>query len=308
MYHYIRYANQEFPSFKFLHFNDFSKQLDYLQKHFKIMHPNLLKDAVERGEDTNDIVLTFDDGLKDHYAYVLPELLSRGVSGIFYVPTSIYSRFKILDVHRLHLLLGKYNGKIIYTHLMDLINEEMLSHAHVREFKTLTYSSQQNDQFVQLVKRIINYFISYEYKEDTMDKLMHHFFPEEQQLLNECYIAPSEIKEMHDSGMVIGSHTVNHPVMSKLNEVQQDFEILSSFNYLETITGGLPYKTFCYPYGGYYSFTNCTEQLLKNHACVFSFNVEPRDITANDLLNRPHALPRYDCNLFPHGTAWQNTA
>ena len=34
---------------------------------------------------------------------------------------------------------------------------------------------------------------------------------------------------------------------------------------------------------------------------AFSFNVEPRDISLDDLKNRKQALPRYDCNQFLYG-------
>ena len=33
------------------------------------------------------------------------------------------------------------------------------------------------------------------------------------------------------------------------------------------------------------------------------FSLEPRDISAHDLRERPLALPRYDCIEFPHGTS-----
>jgi len=41
--------------------------------------------------------------------------------------------------------------------------------------------------------------------------------------------------------------------------------------------------------------------VLEENGCLFSFNVEPRDMTTQDILSRPQALPRYDCNMFPHG-------
>jgi hypothetical protein len=42
---------------------------------------------------------------------------------------------------------------------------------------------------------------------------------------------------------------------------------------------------------------------MSEHSNLFAFNVEPRDISAGDLSRRPQALPRYDCNQFPHGDA-----
>ena len=92
-------------------------------------------------------------------------------------------------------------------------------------------------------------------------------------------------------------------VFSRIDGATQAREINESFAFLEQATGGLELRTFCYPYGGFHSFTSETERLLDAAGCRFSFNVEPRDIAAADLSGRPQALPRYDCNMFPHGAA-----
>ena len=48
-------------------------------------------------------------------------------------------------------------------------------------------------------------------------------------------------------------------------------------------------------------FNKKTEQILEDYGCAFSFNVEQRDISLDDLKNRKQALPRYDCNQFLYG-------
>lgn len=305
MYHYVRIEDERYPSFKFLHFEDFKKQLDYFSEKFGILHPDVLKESVLTGKKKDGVILTFDDGVKDHYDFVMPELLKRGLSGIFYICTGVYENKKILGVHRLHLLLGQFGSEIIYHRLTGLVTNEMLSHAHVKEFQTIPYSLQNNDEYTNMVKRMMNYFISYEYRERILDQLMDEFFGGDEALIDSFYLAKSEIKAMRDAGMVIGSHTKTHPVLSKLAKAEQADEIHNSFNFLENVCIKLPYKTFCYPYGGFHSFTDETEDILKDFECVFSFNVETRDISENDLKHRPQALPRYDCNYFPFGKLWE---
>ncbi|MCW3078881.1 polysaccharide deacetylase family protein [Segetibacter sp.] len=306
MYHYVRKENDEFPSFKFLHIDAFKKQLDYLAENFGILHPDVLKESVITGKPADGVILTFDDGIKDHYDFVLPELLNRGLSAIFYISTGVYESNRILGVHRLHLLLGKFPSGLIYHKLLGLVKNEMLSHSHVKEFQTIPYSLQNNDEYTNQVKRMMNYLISYQYREQVLDELMDEFFGGDKKIFESFYLSIGEIKKMHDLGMVMGSHTKSHPVLSKLSFQEQQTEIHSSFDYLENICIKLPYKTFCYPYGGFHSFTNETESILKNAGCLFSFNVEERDISEMDLKNRPQALPRYDCNCFPHGKLWEN--
>jgi len=304
MYHYIRPNDPELPYFRHLHIDDFKRQLDYFAENFRfISKDEFLELLYNPTELPNDgIILTFDDAFKDHYRYVLPELRKRNIWGIFYIPTAPYQTGKLLDVHRIHMLIGKWGGKKIFDFLTNIISESMLSHAHVVEFRTQTYKGQTNDEYTNHVKRILNYYISYEYRKKVIDILMKQFFPEEDELVQQFYLTKEQIWRMSKCGMIIGSHTVNHPCMSKLGIQEQESEIVNSFNLLESIVGNLEVKTFCYPYGGFHSFTKDTEFLLAKHGCEFAFNVEPRDIDHKDFLQKKLALPRYDCNMFPYGS------
>ena len=302
MYHYMGSHNATLPYFRYMHINDFEKQLDYFGENYRFISKNEFKESIFLAKPIDDgIILTFDDGFKDHYQNVLTELKKRNIWGIFYIPTAPYQTGKLLDVHRLHLLIGKWGGKKIFRSLTNIISESMLSHTHVHGFRTQTYRTQTNDEYTKHVKRTLNYYISYEYRERVIDALMAQFFPDETKLVQQFYLSREEIKEMSETGMIIGSHTVNHLCMSKLEVEKQESEIVDSFNYLRSIIGNFEFKTFCYPYGGFHSFTKDTELLLEKVDCDFSFNVEPRNINNKDLSERKQALPRFDCNMFPYG-------
>ena len=92
MYHYIQEFNKDLPFFSFLHINDFKKQLDYFQSKYYFPSYNEFKKYLNNEIDLseNSIVLTFDDGLKCHYEYVLPELKKRNLWGIFYITAAPY--------------------------------------------------------------------------------------------------------------------------------------------------------------------------------------------------------------------------
>ena len=80
-YHYIQEYSKQLPFFNFLHINDFKKQLDYFQNNYifpsYIEFKKYLNGDIDLPE--NSIILTFDDGLKCHYEYVLPELKKRNL-------------------------------------------------------------------------------------------------------------------------------------------------------------------------------------------------------------------------------------
>ena len=243
--------------------------------------------------------MTFDDGVMDHFQYVYPTLKRRNLWGIFYVPTTIFSG-QILDVHRIHLLLGGFDAEALTNRLNQLVTPEMLTDLGRKEFTGDTYKRQSNNEATLAFKRTLNYTIGYEYRSHILDSLMSDFFGADERFAD-FYASPEMLREMELNEMIIGSHSRNHFVMSKLTETEQIDEIKGSFSALEQIVSLPKVKTFCYPYGGFHSFSETTEKILTAENCLFSFNVEPRDISRDDILGRPQALPRYDCNAFPFG-------
>jgi len=301
MYHYVQKDDPLLPNFNHLDVEDFKLQLDYFSSNFGFVSKDCFLESLTTGEPVNGVILTFDDGLKCHFRDVFPILKERGLWGLFYIPTGVFHSQKVLDVHRIHVLLGGGDSSVILNELMGLIKPHQLIDQEREDFTTKTYTFQKNDDATALIKRILNYYISYEYREHVLDQLCSKFVDPELLKVETFYATKEEILAMEEEGMIIGSHTVNHPVLSKLTPLQQFEEIQPSFDTLSSFGLDLTIKTFCYPYGGFHSFTDDTEQLLKDQDCLFSFNVESRDIERMDLVFRPQALPRYDCNEFPFG-------
>ncbi len=303
MYHYVRPGSPELPYLRYLHGDDFRRQLDHFQAGDRIIGRTEFLEILASGVPSADgVVLTFDDGFRDHYDHVRPELVRRGLWGIFYVPTGMYATGRLIDVHRVHYLLGRYGGPEMMAALERIVTPEMLNAADEGRFGHKAYARQDNEAAFTRFKQIINYTLRPEYKAEVLGRLMDEHF-DEAALVRDFYCTPAMLAEMQDQGMIIGSHSVTHPVLSRLSVADQRREIFESFAFLDEATGGLPLRTFCHPYGGGHSFTPETEELLDEAGCAFSFNVEPRDITAADLEGHPQALPRYDCNMFPHGQA-----
>jgi len=305
MYHYVRPKDKNFPNLNRLDINSFIKQLEYFDDKYGFITKEEFIRSIKEGSKSDGVVLTFDDGLLCHYKYAYKELKKRNLWGIFYIPTAPFINKKILDVHRIHILLAKVSPKAIYSHLIKNENNDFLDDNKVEDFKKLTYLTQINDQYTLHVKRTLNYFILYEHRSAVIDMLFKKFI-NSNYTIDDYYLNMQSLKEMSSEGMIIGSHSENHMVMSKLSEESQRNEILNSFNFLENQLGQLSIKSFCYPYGGFHSFNKKTEFILKEYGCDFSFNVEQRDIALDDIIKREQALPRYDCNQFPFGKSTTN--
>ena len=85
---------------------------------------------------------------------------------------------------------------------------------------------------------------------------------------------------MIKENMIIGSHSVNHKIMSELSSNEIKEEINKSFDFVNMF---IKEKTFSYPYGGYHSFNKNVEKYLSKSNVSFSMNVENKDISQNDL-------------------------
>jgi len=299
MFHYVRPDNPDLPYFKHFHIDNFKQMLDYIEHNFNFIPLHTFIDCITCNKNTNGYILTFDDGFKDHYRYVFPELRRRKLWGLFYPSVGPFLNNKLLDVHRVHMLLGRYPAAKIYHEIKSILTENMLCQEHVKEFKSKTYKKQVNDTNTEEVKKLLNYFIDYKYRSTIVDMLAKKFFTDEKSLTKEFYMKPEEIKEMADNGMIIGSHTVFHPVLSRLSIEQQEIEISTSLDMIENIIDNpLAIRSFCYPYGESFSFTQETKQILDKYNCLFAFTAEPKDILLQDILHNRLTLPRYDCIHF----------
>ena len=121
MYHYVRDNEKEgTPNLKSLDFKKFQQQLDWLCKNFEPLSFQVYNDCIKNSKafPNKTFMLTFDDGLKDHYSHVFTELRQRKLWGFFFVNSKVYLEKEPLEVHMTHFILDKigsenFNKKII---------------------------------------------------------------------------------------------------------------------------------------------------------------------------------------------------
>ena len=111
MYHYVRPAEDGLPYFPYLSLADFERQLDDFASDYGFVDRDAFIRWAEGGPAPAGVLLTFDDGLRDHVDYVLPALQARGLFGLFYVSSGPAVTGRILDVHKVHLALGRLGSE-----------------------------------------------------------------------------------------------------------------------------------------------------------------------------------------------------
>ena len=116
MYHYVRpLKGSKFLKLKALELSVFERQLDYLSDHYNFVTPTQVIDSIDgiNSLPKNAVLLTFDDGYKDHFNYVYPALKSRGIAGVFFPPTGAVYENRLLDVNRLHFVLASSDAEVL---------------------------------------------------------------------------------------------------------------------------------------------------------------------------------------------------
>ena len=297
MYHYVRPNDNNHP-----YFNNLDLQpphlglrfcLDFFQKKYGFLSKDQYIESVKSLKNNKGVVLTFDDGFKDHYKYVLPELKKRNLWGIFYIPTGVYNKREVLGVHRVHFLKGKFGATTILKHLKYMVDDYMLDDSKIEDFDKEIYQSHNYEKSEKQLRRLLNYYIKYDYRDIVLNNLMSTFFDEDA-LFDDLYLSKKEIISLKNNGNIIGSHTVNHKVLSRLTFFEQFKEIKTSFDFLDGMLNQ-EYRSFCYPYGYKSSYNEDTIKILKklkvDDACIFDNKLQ------NDNYNNLE-LSRIDCNNF----------
>ena len=291
MYHYIRNKNKLFPYFNVL------KKKDYINQIKKFSKKGLINSYEELFINSSKFLPTFDDGFKD-CIFAAEVLKKYNATGIFFISSSPLKNKVMLDVHKIHLILGKIKGFEALGEMKKYLKKNKIynfyNNKKKMEYKS-AYSMQDDENDKKKFKKIMNYYGNFKLKHKILDYLLKKF--EINVKFKDYYLNKKEIKYLKSLGMIIGSHSESHTLLSRLSYKEQFKELNNSKIFLEKIINK-NIDIFCYPYGGRISYNNNTLKILKKLKYKLAYSVEYRDISLKDIQKKPYELPRYDCNLF----------
>jgi peptidoglycan/xylan/chitin deacetylase (PgdA/CDA1 family) len=299
-YHYVReIRDSKYPEIKGLELEGFKRQLDYLMAEFT---PVSAEDAIlccagQFRLPSKACLLTFDDGFIDHSRYVLPALVERGIKGAFFAPVRTVIERKVLDVHKVHFILACHSDheKLAQT-LESMCMERGIAKTTVEELrKTYGNAWRYDNKEVILIKRILQRDLPEEHRQSISEELFRkHVSIDETDFANELYMSTTELKQLVDMGMYVGSHGTKHLWLEQESYQSQEEEIKNSLEMLKSIDVSVEEWIMCYPYG---SFNDDTLDILVKNGCKMGLTTEIG--TANPGSGHDLTLPRLDTNEFP---------
>lgn len=302
-YHYVRDLNdEEFPDVKGLSIGAFRGQVEYLRQHYNLIAPHQVVELLSgNGADLppRAALLTFDDGLSDHYRNVFPVLREYGVAGAFFPPVRSVMERQLLDVHKAHFVLARTREKAqIMEALCDIVNELRLDYkldnvdTYIARWSAVGRYGDAPP--VIFVKRMLQKGLPEGVRPLVANKLFAHFVCRDQGVFaEELYLSLQQLQEMADAGMYIGGHGYSHRWLETLEQAEQLFEIQKMQQFMGAFHADAPWL-MTYPHG---SCNEALKSLLAEHGCVGAFTVEIGIADVNKC--NAFMLPRLDTNHLP---------
>jgi len=301
-YHYVRpLKNSPYSEIKGLELDFFKEQLAYIKKHYTVVR---MEDVLAAIKGTgmlpkNALLLTFDDGYRDHYDYVFPLLLKYGWQGSFFpVPTAILGE-EVLNVNRIHFLLAVVEKKdILVKEILDYVKEMRKEH-DLEEgqsyYARLANPCRWDSAEVIFIKRMLQRELPKTLRIELTKQLFTKFVTKNEKTFNQMlYLSVEQLKEMHTAGMFIGSHGYSHQWLNSLTSQEQEDEITKSLTFLKSLGCSQEDWVICYPFGAY---NDDTLRIVKQMGCALGLSTKLgiADLDSCD----SHILPRIDTNDLP---------
>ena len=275
MYHYVRDSGDEAEAgsgISGLPVAGFTEQLDEMAQHNAMLSWPDVRAALLEGRrlPADGTLLTFDDGVRDHYLNVYPLLKARGLSGLCFGLARTPEAGLALG-HKLHYLLPVLGQAGLRAEVYQRLNSpQQAQFRHAEEHYRAQYKPATTQGETEVLKAVLQRELSVP-AESVLSDLIARHVGDETALATALYLQPDQIHEMAAGGMHFGGHSVSHPWFDLLGPEQLGHEIAASASWLADIEPG-PWA-FAYPYGG---LNPEAPRLLAAHGFAAAFTTKAR--------------------------------
>jgi peptidoglycan/xylan/chitin deacetylase (PgdA/CDA1 family) len=267
---YHRFAPPGKNNSGFLSADEFAWQLDQIKGRFRVI---TLDECLSHFRNNGvwprrSVIITIDDGYRDFYEFAFPELVKRGLTATFFVTVNFVERKVWLWPDRLEFAIRMTKEEKIRLMINDRIKEfplynDIEKHAAWQEISThcLILADDDKKQFI-----------------DALLAVLRVGLPDKPTPEYEA-VTWSDLQNIMAYGIEIGSHTINHPILSRLTQKRLAEEIGGSKAMLEDRLG-TNVTTFCYPNSDPADINESAVEEVKRHGyrgAVFGINLKAWD-------------------------------
>jgi peptidoglycan/xylan/chitin deacetylase (PgdA/CDA1 family) len=288
MFHDIRnLKNTNYPKRyilkSFLNEEQFKYQVNIIKNKYKIISSIDVKNIDIKNDNNDYAVLTFDDGLSDHFN-VYKYLRELKIPGTFFIPKKPITENTVINTHKIQFILASVDEKIIKDEILGLFdNKEKI-------WKDYSTTKWKNNWWSEEMIFITNFLRKYKDDDVNHIQLTNYLFDKfvtknEIDFSKDLYLNEKNIEEMANSGMIIGGHGDVSENLLLIDDYKKDIN--------ESKKSVSKYSNefiFSYPNGGY---NDNIKTHMGNINCSISYSINPYTITDLDDIDYLE-FPRYD--------------
>lgn len=279
----------------FLRIKTFIERINYIQKNYEVIClKKLVSNELTLLSNKEYAVLTFDDGMKDHYDNVFPILKSRNLPATFFIPVNCVTKQELIHCHKIQYLIASFEDlKVLVEEFFDTLNFFRNSYSLKskeelwNEFSVSTFNKRANWWSLEeiFITRILREGLTYELRNTIIDIMFEQFV----KLKENIYMNMDNVREIYNTpGFTIGGHGLTSYNLKDINIEQCNIEVSESKKFLEEL--GENCFLFSYPNGG---VTSEIEQILKENGFTGAVTTIQEKISSNNCVNNLQ-LPRFD--------------
>jgi peptidoglycan/xylan/chitin deacetylase (PgdA/CDA1 family) len=257
---------------------EFARQMDYLQEHFSVISCDDLA-AWLRGEcelPPHPALITFDDGYYDNYANAYPILKARKLPAVIFLTTGLIGQHKPVYWDYVAYCFNHTRKDSVL--LPDL---QLVSWANDEERRKVI------KRWIELAKRLPD--LEKRCLIDGLSESLDISVPEN--AFSGLYLTWEQVREMSQNGIEMGSHTVEHPILTRISISQVENELIHSKERIEAELGK-PVIAFAYPNGERADFSPDVINFVRQSGYQMAFTLVKERPSYALVRDNPLTIPR----------------
>ena len=219
----------------------FDEEVRFCKQHFDVLSFCDLRRSLDGSVrlPPRPLIITFDDGYRDNYQHAFPILKSHGVTAMFFVAVGFIGSTQLFWWDAVARAVKTYKGRLLRCHLGG---------------EEIAFDTQSHRARLESIKSILRRLkaLPNQARVEAVAKLSESASASDSEPANAGgeIMTWNEVREMHAAGMEIGSHSMTHPILSKVEEADRlRHEVAGSKAALEASLG-TEVTVFSYPVGG----------------------------------------------------------
>lgn len=224
---------------------NFAEQLEYLTKRYRLVPLAQLAESVVGREEARPrlAAITIDDGYHDVYQIAYPLLRRFGSPATLFVPPDFIDRRVWIWTDKVRFLAGQaVSQRGAFRPVMDFSE---------REIPIELTDAASRREAAERINSALKQFPE-EIKEEAIERLAGDLGVELPESPPDEFgpISWAEAREMQANGIEMGSHTLTHPILTRIGDERLRRELRDSKSRLEEALRRR-IEQFCYPNGDY---------------------------------------------------------